>query len=358
MRVDEAKPLRTALAAYARPSAPVALALFIVTSLVYALAITGALVLPFTWLRVLSSIGAGATIASLFVIGHDAAHGAFTASRTLNGVIGRIAFLPALHNYSLWQVQHNRLHHRLPNVKGFNSWSPLTKAEYDALPSWRRALERLYRGPLGFAPYYLRERWWRDKFFPRRARDRARISGWLDFALVFGAACAFIAALALAGGAEAVVLGFALPFLAWNAMMGATTYMQHTHTRLPWFQSLEQWQHLAGQDEVTVQVQVPRWYGFVSHHIMDHPAHHVHPKVPLYRLAAAQRELNRILGARAVTQRFSPAYLWQTLARCKLYDYRQHRWLDFAGNPTSASTLPTHLQSALSPAQRPAVAVA
>jgi len=358
MRAIEARTLRAALAPYARPSTPVALALLLATVTVYTLAVAGALMLPSLWLRVLCSIAAGATIASLFVIGHDAAHGAFTASRTLNGIIGRIALLPALHNYSLWQVQHNRLHHRLANVKGFNSWSPLTKAEYDALPSWRRALERLYRGALGFAPYYLRERWWRDKVFPRRSRDRARLTCWLDFALVSGAAWTFIAALALMGGTGTVVLGFALPFLVWNAMMGATTYMQHTHMRVPWFEALTEWQGLAGQDEVTVQVQVPRWYGFISHHIMDHPAHHVHPKVPLYRVAAAQRELNRILGTRAVTQRFSPAYLWRTIARCKLYDYRQHRWLDFAGNPTSPCTLPTHMQTASPPARRPAIAVA
>src|SRR5690349_48752 len=163
MRAIEAKSLRAALAGYARPSIPLALALFVATLAVYGLALAGALALPSLALRILCSIAAGATIASLFVIGHDAAHGAFTPSR-------------ALHNYSLWQVQHNRLHHRLVNVKGFNSWSPLTKAEYDALPAWRRALERLYRGPLGFAPYYLRERWWRDKFFPRHASDRARLA--------------------------------------------------------------------------------------------------------------------------------------------------------------------------------------
>jgi acyl-lipid omega-6 desaturase (Delta-12 desaturase) len=340
MRVIEARSLRAALAAYARPSTPLALALFAATLAVYGLALAGALVLPFFALRLLCSIAAGATIASLFVIGHDAAHGAFTQSRTLNGTIGRIAFLPALHNYSLWQVQHNRLHHRLVNVKGFNSWSPLTKTEYDALPPWRRAVERLYRGPLGFAPYYLRERWWRDKFFPRRSR----LAGWLDFALNFASLAFFVMALFLWGGAEAVVLGFALPFLVWNGMMGATTYLQHTHARVPWFEALEEWRELSGQDEVTVQVEVPRWYGFISHHIMDHPAHHVHPKIPLYRLAAAQRELNRRLGARAVRQRFSPAYLWRTLGVCKLYDYRQHRWLDFTGKPTSACTLPIHVQ--------------
>lgn len=346
MRAIEAKSLRAALAAYARPSTPLALALFAATLAVYGLALAGALLLPGFALRLLSSIAAGATIASLFVIGHDAAHGAFTASRALNGAIGRIAFLPALHNYSLWQVQHNRLHHRLVNVKGVNSWSPVTKEEYDALPAWRRALERLYRGPLGFAPYYLRERWWRDKFFPRRSQDRARRACWLDFALNLASLSFFVTALFLWGGAEAVVLGFALPFLVWNAMMGATTYLQHTHARVPWFAALEEWRGLAGQDEVTVQVEVPRWYGFISHHVMDHPAHHAHPKVPLYRLAAAQRELNRLLGARAVRQRFSAAYLWRTLRACKLYDYREHRWLDFAGHPTSACTLPKHSEEA------------
>ena len=43
------------------------------------------------------------------------------------------------------------------------------KAEFDALPAWRRALERFYRSPLGLGPYYLKERWWRDKLFPRRS---------------------------------------------------------------------------------------------------------------------------------------------------------------------------------------------
>jgi omega-6 fatty acid desaturase (delta-12 desaturase) len=79
---------------------------------------------------------------------------------------------------------------------------------------------------------------------------------------------------------------------------------------------------------------------------MDHPAHHVHPKIPLYRLGAAQRRLNELLGERAIVQRFTPAYLLRTLTGCKLYDYREHRWLDFAGRPTSACTLPAHLRRA------------
>src|SRR5262249_55957210 len=129
-------------------------------------------------------------------------------------------------------------------------------------------------------------------------------------------------------------------FVVWNALMGATTYMQHTHPSVAWFATLGDWRELGGQEDVTIQVQVWRWYGFISHHIMDHPAHHLHPKIPLYHLAAAQRRLNELLGKRAVTQRSTPGYLLSTVARCKLYDYRRHCWLDFAGRPTSDCTVP------------------
>jgi omega-6 fatty acid desaturase (delta-12 desaturase) len=339
------KELREALEPYVRRSHLIAWSLLLATVAVYAAAVFGAVLLTPLWARIAAAVLAGSAISSLFVIGHDAAHGAYTASRRVNAVIGRIAFLPALHNYSLWQVQHNRLHHRLPNLRGVNSWSPMSKGAYDALPGWRRLVERLYRSPLGFAPYYLVERWWKDKFFPRRARERRRVF-WLDFALLILFLEGFLAVLALlgarfgSGALDAVLLGWALPYLVWNALMGATTYLQHTHPRVPWFATPGDWRRLGGQEEVTVHLEVPRWYGLISHHIMDHPAHHLHPKIPLYRLAAAQRELNRLLGTRAVRQRFSPGFLLSTLSRCKLYDYERHCWLDFAGRPRSSPTLP------------------
>ena len=340
MRDFEARELRAALEPFARRSGAAAASLLAANVLIYAALVAGTVAAPWLALRLLFVVLAGIAISGLFVIGHDAAHGAYAESRRWNAAIGRVAFLPSLHNFSLWQVQHNRLHHRLANVKGFNSWSPLTKTEFDCLPAWRRAVERLYRSPLGFAPYYLVERWWRDKFFPRRrGAGGASSAAWLDFALLL----AFLAALLalLAGfGWSAILWGFAAPFLVWNALVGATIYMHHTHPRVPWFEAIAEWRALAGDAAVTVHVQMPRWYGIASHNIMDHPAHHVHPKIPLYRLRAAQRHLNALLGERAIIQPFSLGYLWTTLRGCKLYDFGAHRWLDFAGRPTSACTLP------------------
>jgi acyl-lipid omega-6 desaturase (Delta-12 desaturase) len=362
--VWSAKELRAALEPYAVRSSTVAWALFLATMAAYLAAVVGAVASEGIVPKLAAAVIAGAAISALFVIGHDAAHGAYTDGRRMNAVIGRIAFLPALHNYSLWQVQHNRLHHRLTNIKGFNSWSPLTKAEYDGLPGWRRALERLYRGPLGFAPYYVVQRWWKDKFFPRgRGITRRQPIFWLDFALLLAYLAIFVAVLLLAASLSmrsalgTVFWGLLVPFAVWNAFMGATVYMQHTHERAPWFEAIDEWRLLAGQEEVTVQVVVPRWFGLISHHIMDHTAHHLHPKIPLYRLAAAQRRLNEILGERVIVQRFTLRYLLTTLARCKLYDYRAHRWLDFAGRATSDCNLPPHLSAASAlPEARPAVA--
>jgi omega-6 fatty acid desaturase (delta-12 desaturase) len=160
-------------------------------------------------------------------------------------VLGRLALLPALHNFTLWRIVHNRMHHFELCVQGVNSWSPLSKEEFDRLPGWRRAMERLYRSPLGLGPYYFCERWLKDKFLPSaRMRDTRPIQQWLDFAgiLVFlgmlGVIFWFAAeALEHLSYGEAWLWGFVVPFLVWNYLMGFTVYVQHTHPLVPWFRT-------------------------------------------------------------------------------------------------------------------------
>ncbi len=343
----ELRELRAALEGYTRRSTALACGLFLIDLAVYALAVAGAVYLENPALKVLCAIVAGGVISAIFVIAHDAAHGAYTDSKMLNKLIGRLAFLPTLHNYSLWQIAHNRQHHRVTNLKGRNSWSPMSKAEYDALPAWRRMVERLYRSPLGLGAYYLVERWWKDKFFPtRRVVKRRQAVYWLDFALIVAYLAIFLGGLAYVGALlpqtgpwGAVLWGFVVPFAVWNSAMGFTVYLQHTNLRVPWFDELDQLLRLDGQHDVTVHVRFPRWYGHISHDIMEHPAHHLAPKIPLYRLKQAQDALAGLLGERMISERFTPGGFLRTMARCKLYDYKGHRWLDFEGRPTSGLTV-------------------
>ncbi len=354
----DAKALRDALAPYTERSTVLALAIFARDAGLLAVATGLALWVESYALKTLFAVIAGTAIAALFVIGHDGAHCACTGSKRLNALLGRLALLPSLHNFTLWRIVHNRMHHRDTCVKGRNSWSPLSKVEYDALPYWRRCRERLYRTPvLGFAAYYAVNRWWKEKFFPpRHLRTTQRLSQWRDFALLLAALVGLFAAF---WGAtlviehlafwEAVLWGFVIPQVVWNTLMGFTVYAQHTHPQVPWFRTDEE-AATHSQAALSVHMVFPKWYGWLSNHIMEHPAHHVNTKVPFYRLAAAQRRLNTLLGETAVVERFSPVAFWQTMRRCKLYDYDGHRWLGYDGSPTAEVAAATAVGRASAPA--------
>ena len=62
-----------------------------------------------------------------------------------NAILARLLLLPSLHNLTLWRIQHNRMHHQESNIKGMNSWSPMSVEEFAALPAWKRLRERMYR---------------------------------------------------------------------------------------------------------------------------------------------------------------------------------------------------------------------
>ena len=135
MKNKRSQGYRNALEDFTYRSDLAATVLLVVDWLLYGALLVGALSLDSVWLRLLCALGAGTAISSLFVLGHDAAHGALAASSTVNRIYGRLAFLPSLHNYGLWVIVHNKMHHMEPNLKGRNSWSPLTKPEYDATSS-------------------------------------------------------------------------------------------------------------------------------------------------------------------------------------------------------------------------------
>ena len=347
------KKLRATIAEYTRPSTRTGLLIFVSDVLVYALAIAGVIFLENIYLRIICSILAGLQISLLFVVAHDAAHDSFTGNKRLNRYIARISFLPCFHNYSLWLIAHNRLHHQQTNLKGHNSWSPLSRDDFLAMPVWRQWVERFYRCPAGICFNYLVERWWKNKFFPyRQITGDKRKTALLDFTLVITWMILFVFMLIYAGSklshtgpVELIILGFAIPVLYASFMIGSSVYMQHTHETIPWFRTEEEAWEKSKQEEITMHVSFPHWYNLLSHNVMEHTAHHVDPRVPLYNLAKAQSVLNTVLGDEMVTVEFSlPAFI-HTMSRCKLYDYDNHCWLDFEGRQTAKIvSVDTHIE--------------
>ncbi|MEJ8797936.1 fatty acid desaturase [Trinickia caryophylli] len=293
--------------------------------------------------KLAAALAAGFVIGRLFIIGHDACHQSLTPHRTLNRWLGRIAFLPSLTPYSLWEVGHNVVHHGYTNLKGFDFiWAPLTREEFDALPRSRQWLERLYR--CGWAPglYYMIEIWWRRMFFPTKAAMPTRRP-------VFFRDCWLVAVFwacwlaALVWGAQAtgqsvsllLLAGFVIPFLFWCSMIGFVVYVHHTHERVRWYDDRAAWANAQPFVSTTVHLTF-RWrFGALMHHIMEHTAHHLDMSIPLYQLKDAQAKLEELLPQRIVIQPFSWRWYFTTARHCKLYDFRASRWTGFDGRASA-----------------------
>jgi acyl-lipid omega-6 desaturase (Delta-12 desaturase) len=309
-------------------------------------ALAGAVLLDAWWARLLCGMAAGFVIGRLFVIGHDACHQSLTPHRRLNQWLGRIAFLPSLTPYSLWEVGHNVVHHGYTNLKGFDFvWAPCTAQEFAALTPTRRLLDRVYRS--GWAPglYYMIEMWWKRMFFPSRTQMPTRRRVFLlDNLLVAAFGLIWLAALAFIAGATGqdllpvLVTGFVVPFLFWCAMIGFVVYVHHTHTEVQWHAERAAWSRAQPFVSTTVHLTFPFGIGSAMHHIMEHTAHHVDMSIPLYRLKGAQSTLEHMLPGRIVVQPFSWRWYFDTARRCKLYDFERGCWTDYAGEATSAAS--------------------
>jgi omega-6 fatty acid desaturase (delta-12 desaturase) len=322
-----------------------------VAALLYLGAFLGSFLLPWPSLRGACLPLEPIAIGMLFVIGHDAAHNSLTPIGWLNRLLGRLVMLPAYHPYTSWTHAHNTLHHGWTNFKGRHpDFAPFTLAEFAQLPAWRRLLERFYRSPLGIGPCYMFDFYGRYLLFPSR-QNRSPYTLWfhLDRALVLAFFVGqFALAWWLAGLIEGPVLArpvytciaVLVPWTSWLWFMGFTSYVQHTHPRCAWYDNEAEWSFYHVQLKSTTHVVFPWPIERLLNNIMDHPAHHLDPVIPLYNLPQSQKLLEQTTPEHAVVVRWTPMEYLRTCAACKLYDFRRHCWTDFTGRPTTPCNLP------------------
>ncbi len=309
------------------------------------LCLGSALVLASTtmWLKALGSLVITVSIVRLFLIGHDACHGSFFGNSRLNEIFGRIAFLPSMTAFSLWDVGHNVAHHGFNNLKGRDQvWAPFSKEEYDRLPGYRKALEHVYRSGFGWGVYYFLELWWKKLYFPTRKQiGSARAKYKWDSALVTASMAGWVAlVVAVAYSTDQsvcllLVLGIVLPFALWNAVMGFVVFVHHTHPAIAWFEKRRDWQKFRAYLTATANVRLPLGLDRLMHNIMEHNAHHLNPRIPMFKLRGAQRLLQQRFADQFQAYRLDARAYADCVRRCKLYDYANHAWLDFQGRVTS-----------------------
>ena len=328
--------------------------LFCAVSLVpYFLGFAGFFMLDGWWLKGLAAAVMTLSLPMMFVIGHDACHQSLTPHRWLNKLIGRVTMIPTWHAYAVWELGHNGLHHAFTNVRGKDfAWVPLSTDEYAALSPLRRWMHRRYRTWWGVGFYYLIEMWTKYGLLTAKApSSRAKVVFLADWFSVAIYTVALVAAVLFGTdrtglgdnwalvSAGLLAMGVVVPFLVWKWVMGILILMHHTHPTVPWYGDVADWNFYAGQVQSTVHIELPRPIELVLHNIMEHTAHHADPRVPLYNLEKAQKHLEDAYVADITVVPFSIRGLFRTLRTCRLFDYENHRWLDWDGTPTTGSLL-------------------
>jgi omega-6 fatty acid desaturase (delta-12 desaturase) len=321
---------------------------FLPSALAYVVLFAGACLAPAWWLQALCVVALPFVMGSLFVIGHDAAHHSLVPSRRANQVIGQLALLPEFHPFSSWSHAHNTLHHGGTCLKGMHpDFPPLSKDEFDRLAPWRQRLERVYRSPIGPGLAYMLDFYAGYLLFPDAAH--APVNRWRfhrDRLLVAAFQASLLSlAYVLPGGshgilraAQAVAIVF-VPWLLWMTFMGVVSFIQHTHPATAWYDDPSEWQFHHVQLRSSTHMVLPGRLGAFLHNILDHPAHHLDPTIPLYELAASQSDLERRAPEHSVVVPLTFREYLRICRTCKLYDYRRHCWLDFDGVPTTATGL-------------------
>jgi omega-6 fatty acid desaturase (delta-12 desaturase) len=297
------------------------------------------------WLVVPLWALAGLGVAGLFVLGHDASHGALLASGRANRALARLCLVPSAHVEAAWDLGHNRVHHGFTTRQGFDFvWHPVTVDEYRDMGRWARLRHRLEWSWAGAGAYFLRAVWWQKmvRFRPDGARRRAirRDKVWLAGALVVVVAAVaalgwFVGAGGPVGAVWLPVKLLVVPFLVFIQVLGWTVYVHHVGPEIRWWPRRE-WDQFKGQMESTTILAMPAipdrlWF----HHIFVHVPHHVDPRIPFHQLPRAAAAIAAAYPDTVRTERFSLRSYFRATRRCKLYDFAAGRWL-----PYSAASAP------------------
>ena len=276
------------------------------------------------WLTLLLAIPAGFFMIRLFIIQHDCGHGAFFRSTRAADIVGSVLGVLTLTPYHYWKKTHALHHATSGNLehRGFGDIDTLTVDEYLALSRWGRFKYRVYRHPVvlfgvgAILHFFVRHRL--PTIVPREWTRERRSILWTDVGLVAG-----IVLMGTLVGFRALVL-VQLPVTLLSCIVGVWLfYVQHQFEPTYWEHD-ERWHYDSAALQGSSYYRLPRLLQWATGNIGLHHIHHLHPRIPNYRLQQALDEHPELREVPTLT-------LWQSLrcVRLTLWDERQRKLVPF-----------------------------
>jgi omega-6 fatty acid desaturase (delta-12 desaturase) len=277
------------------------------------------------WLTLLLAIPAAFFMIRLFIIQHDCGHAAFFKSSRVADTVGSIIGVLTLTPYHYWKKTHAIHHATSGNLehRGFGDIDTLTVDEYLGRSPWQRFIYRVYRHPLilfgagAVLHFFIRHRL--PTIVPREWTRERRSILWTDFWLVTA-----IAAMGMMLGFRAFLL-VQLPVTLLSTVMGVWLfYVQHQFEPTYWEHD-DRWVYNEAALQGSSYYRLPRVLQWATGNIGLHHVHHLHPRIPNYRLQQALDDHPELRDVPTLT-------LWESFrcVRLTLWDEQQRKLVPFA----------------------------
>jgi len=321
---------------YRRSAGRAAVALGQATVL-YALPVVGLVLVDAWWAVIGLWLLAGFGIAGLFVLGHDASHGALLESRRANRIVAQVCMVPSAHVEAAWDLGHNRIHHGYTTRQGFDFvWHPTTPLEWTAMGRLARLRHRFEWSFLGSGAYFLRTVWW-QKMWRFNAPGKRHDAIVRDKIVLSSVLVVTIAGTVVAGALTGGVVGafwlpvklLVVPFLLFVHIIGWTVYVHHVDPDIKWW-TRKEWTQFHGQMDSTTILRMPRlmnrlWF----HNIFVHVPHHVDARIPFHQLPVAAKAIEAAYPDTVRDSKLSMRSYLRAAKTCKLYDFDTARWVPY-----------------------------
>lgn len=283
--------------------------------------------------RIIFGVLAGIAGSGMFVLAHDAAHGALFKNKWVAEIMGTIYMLPALNSYRLWCFGHNRIHHGFTSYSPVDwIWRPLTINEYNDLSRLKKVLYRAERSIWGCGLHYIVKIWWPKmvRFMPENLQASKIFAIRLGKIIVVAFAITIGFVYYHHSGIFSVVCALLIPFIVFNYFMSLIVYLHHTHPQIPFFDERTEWNATIGAVFCTTVIHT-NWFieKFITHNILIHTPHHADMRIPFYRLKTAFKSIKQNYSEYVHEYKMNLGTMLHIFKSCKLYDYKKHIWYNF-----------------------------
>lgn len=284
-------------------------------------AYAGIVLMPFLFLRIISSVLAGLLLVRMFVIYHDHQHHTILNNSVAAQVIMKAFGLFMLAPASIWKRSHD--HHHKHNSKLFSasigSYPILTKAKFLEISKKNQRLYLATRHPLtislGYVSMFIYGMCIRSFLSNPRKHYDSLVA--LLLHILFGVAVYHWL------GAEQLLLLFFLPYVIAFALGAYLFYAQHNFPGVSFCENKD-WVYEKAALESSSYMKMSRLMAWFTGNIGYHHIHHLNARIPFYRLPEVMDQFPELQNCKVTTLR--PRDI-QACLRLKVWDPEQNRMI-------------------------------